>query len=358
MGRVIYNNQNYTFEQIKAGNWLEQDDYINQSLVFCQDWLNGKTEFKLQTSGSTGTPKNIYASRSQMEISASATQSFFKIESGSKILVCLNTQMIGGKMMLVRGMNWDADIYLTKPEMNPLERFDKGQKFDFCAMVPLQVEACLANLNSLKKLQNNKILIIGGAPSSAILIDKIIQSEINAYQTYGMTETVSHIALAKIDGNELVYKTLPKVKIGVDKENKLWIEAPMAKEARLQTNDLVILLDKNTFKWIGRADFTINSGGIKIQAESLEAEMENCINLIYGNVSFFIIGQKDQKLGEKVVLFIETASNEEKKAQELLNEFKDKLQKYHCPKNIYFLPEFIRTASGKINRTKTSKLCF
>lgn len=358
MGRLIYNNQNYTFEQIKTGNWFETDEYIHQTFAFCQDWLNDQLEFELQTSGSTGIPKKITISRSKMEISASATRTFFEIKLSSKLLVCLNTQMIGGKMMLVRGMNWDADIYLTMPLTNPLQRIDKAQKFDFCAMVPMQVEACLADQESKEKLGNLKTLIIGGAPSSATLIDKIIQSEINAYQTYGMTETVSHIALAKIDERELVYQTLPDVEIGVDEGNRLWIEAAMARENRLQTNDVVQLIDKHSFKWIGRADFTINSGGIKIQAESLEAELGEYIQPIYGDVSFFVIGQRDQKLGEKVVLFIEISSEEEKKAQELLTVLKDKLQKYHCPKNIYFLPEFIKTDSGKIDQTKTSRICF
>ncbi|AFL84890.1 acyl-CoA synthetase (AMP-forming)/AMP-acid ligase II [Belliella baltica DSM 15883] len=358
MGSFIYNNQNYTFEQIKTGNWFIKDDYIDQTFTFCKNWLNDQEEFELQTSGSTGTPKKINISRSQMEVSALATQSFFKIEPDSKLLVCLNTRMIGGKMMLVRGMKWNANIYLTKPEVNPLLLFDENQKIDFCAMVPMQIEACLSDKETAKKLSNIKILIIGGAPSSADLIDRIIQSKINAYQTYGMTETVSHIALAKIEGSELVYRTLPDVRIGTDDENRLWVEAPMAKEKRLQTNDLVQLIDTHSFKWIGRADFTINSGGIKIQAESLEAQLGKYIHPIYGNVSFFVIGQKDQKLGEKVVLFIETSSKEEKKAQELLTNLKENLQKYHCPKNIYFLPEFVKTDSGKINRTKTSQICF
>lgn len=358
MGSFIYNNQNYTFEQIKTGNWLVKDEYIDQTFAFCQNWLNDKEEFELQTSGSTGTPKTIRISRSQMEASALATQAFFKIKLGTEILVCLNTQMIGGKMMLVRGINWDADIYLTKPEMNPLKNFDKARKFDFCAMVPLQVEACLADKNDHKKLSNIKILLIGGAPSSADLIDRIMQSEINAYQTYGMTETVSHIAIAKIERRELVYRTLPDIEIGTDNENRLWIEAPMAKEKRLQTNDLVDLIDRHSFKWLGRADFTINSGGIKIQAEYLEAELAAYISPIYGDVSFFVIGQRDQKLGEKVVLFIETSSQVEKKAQELLTVLKANLKKYHCPKNIYLLPEFIKTDSGKVNRTKTSQICF
>ena len=358
MGGFIYNNQNYTFEQIKTGNWFVKDEYIDQTFAFCQNWLNDKEEFELQTSGSTGTPKKITVNRSQMELSALATQLFFKIKSGSKLLVCLNTQMIGGKMMVVRGISWDADIYLTKPEMNPLQNFDKGKKFDFCAMVPIQVEACLIDKDAIEKLSNIKILLIGGAPSSADLIDKIMQSEINAYQTYGMTETVSHIALAKIEGRELVYRTLPDIEIGTDNENRLWIEAPMAKEKRLQTNDLVDLIDRHSFKWLGRADFTINSGGIKIQAESLETELSDYINPIYGDVCFFVIGQRDQKLGEKVVLFIETSSKEEKKAQELLTVLKANLKKYYCPKNIYFLPEFIKTDSGKVNRTKTSQICF
>ena len=358
MGQVIFKDQIYTFEQIRAGNWQQDDKYLSQSLEFCKEWLNGKTDFGLSTSGSTGQPKSINIKRSQMELSAAATKAFFKIKDEPKLLACINTQMIGGKMMLVRGLCWDADIYLVTPEANPLIDLSLQEKIDFCAMVPLQVEACLKESISTRKLSDIETLIIGGAPSSHSLIQKIKAAGINAFQTYGMTETVSHIALAKINASELIYHTLPNVKIGTDDASRLWIEAPMAIEKRLQTNDLVEIVADGAFQWIGRADFTINSGGIKIQAEALEAELQKYIKPIFGGIQYFVFGQNDEKLGQRLVLFLETKEGDKNKAQELLMILKREMKKYHYPKEIFILEAFIKTPSGKINRTKTSGLCF
>ncbi|MCH7412576.1 AMP-binding protein [Belliella sp. R4-6] len=358
MGQVIFKDQIYTFEQIRSGNWQPDDKYLSQSLQFCKEWLDGKTDFEISTSGSTGKPKSIIIKRSQMELSAAATKAFFKINKSPKLLVCINTQMIGGKMMLVRGLCWDADIYLITPEANPLIDLSLQKKIDFCAMVPLQVEACLKESISTTKLSNIETLIIGGTPSSLSLIQKIKAAGINAFQTYGMTETVSHIALAKINASELIYHTLPNIKIGTDDANRLWIEASMVIEKRLQTNDLVEIIADGVFRWIGRADFTINSGGIKIQAEALEAELQKYIKPIFGEINYFVFGQKDEMLGQKLVLFLEYKKDNENKVHELLEILKKEMKKYHCPKEIFILEMFVKTPSGKINRTKTAELCF
>ncbi|RPA68400.1 acyl-CoA synthetase [Cyclobacteriaceae bacterium YHN15] len=350
MGKIIIQGQEFTFEQIKTGLWSVQDPYFHQALSFCRDWLKGKGEFELSTSGSTGTPKIIQVSRKQMEISAKATHDFFGIEKEAKLLCCLNTQMIAGKMMLVRGMEWHAIIYLVQAQSNPLEEVD--QLFDFVAMVPLQVATCIENPFSRSKLANIKNLIVGGAPSSPDLLQKITELKLKAYQTFGMTETVSHVALAEIRGGELIYTVLPGVKIGLDDEDKLWIEAPMAKEARLQTNDVVELLHPKAFRWKGRADFTINSGGIKLQPEILEPKMAESIHSIFGNRNFFLFGKPDEKLGQKPILVIEFPKDE-KRALDLLNKLKAVLERYQVPKEILFNPEFTKTASGKINRTAT-----
>ncbi|MFD2203207.1 AMP-binding protein [Shivajiella indica] len=352
MGKIIIREQEFSFEQIKTGNWSAQDPYFAQALYFCKDWLTGKTEFELSTSGSTGTPKTIQVNRNQMEISAKATRDFFGIEKDAKLLCCLNTEMIAGKMMLVRGMEWEAYIYLIKPQSNPLEELN--QIFDFAAMVPLQVDTCLQNPDTYLKMQQIINLIIGGAPSSRSLLEKIAEMRLNAYQTYGMTETVSHIALAKIEGAELVYKVLPGVQIGVDQSNRLWVKAPMAKENILQTNDVVELLNSQLFKWIGRADFTINSGGIKLQPEILEPKMADAIFPVFGKVDFFLIGKEDEKLGQKTVLVIEHPKDE-KKASDLIIELKKGLERYQVPKEILFNPSFTKTESGKINRIASYK---
>jgi o-succinylbenzoate---CoA ligase len=352
MGKIIIQDQEFSFEQIKTGDWSVQNPYFIQALSFCKDWLNGINEFELATSGSTGLPKIIKVRRKQMEISAKATFDFFRLKKNPKLFCCLNVEMIAGKMMLVRGMEWDAIIYLVPPQANPLEKID--QEFDFAAMVPLQVDTCIESPASLEKLLKIKNLIIGGAPSSNELIKKTSDLQLNAYQTFGMTETVSHIALAKIEREELIYKVLPGVNIGMEEDNRLWIEAPMAKEKRLQTNDVVEMLSPSQFKWIGRADFTINSGGIKIQPEILESKMAETVHAIFGKQNFFLFGKDDTKFGQKPVLVIEYIKDE-KKASNLLHRLKSVLDRYQVPKEILFNPHFTKTESGKINRVLSFK---
>jgi O-succinylbenzoic acid--CoA ligase len=355
MGKIILEKNTYSFDQILNGDWEKEGLYINQALEFCQNWLKGQNSFALQTSGSTGTPKSITVERSQMEISAAATGNFFAIQKHPLLLCCLNTEMIAGKMMLVRAMEWDADLILTKPKENPLEDLWIDAEFDFVAMVPMQVASCLSQDFTLQKLKKIKTLVVGGAPSPKSLLEKISKEKISAYQTYGMTETVSHIALAKITGTELVYETLPGVTIGTDTEKKLWIEAPMAKEKRLQTNDLVEILDAKHFTWIGRSDFTINSGGIKIQPEVLEAQMSPLVSMFFGTSSFFLSSLADEKLGQKLILVIESIHPEKQKAQELLHLMERSFHKYQIPKEVIFVKEFVKTLSNKINKSETLK---
>ncbi|MGY6522728.1 MAG: AMP-binding protein [Mongoliitalea sp.] len=355
MGIIIIEHRRYSFEDIQTGKFNEADHYFTHALHFCQSWLNSQQTFELQTSGSTGKPKNIQIDRRQMEISAEATKDFFQFRENPTLLCCLNTWFIAGKMMLVRGMEWKASIYLVKPSSNPFLSLARDIPFDLVAMVPLQVEHCLNNQTGLKGLKQTQQLIIGGAPSSESLIKKLLEEKISAFQTYGMTETVSHIALAPIKNNNLVYQTLPGVVIGTDERQCLWIEAPMAKEVRLQTNDIVSLFTSHTFKWLGRADFTINTGGIKVQPEQVEKVIEELIHKHLGEVAFFVGGVAEESLGQAVVLIIEKkdAFIQEK---ELLKKLADILPKYHHPKEIKFLETFVRTDTGKINRHQTLEL--
>lgn len=356
MGKIIIENRTYTKTDLLQGHWKEADPYFHQALTFCQQWLQGNQSFEMPTSGSTGEPKDIQVQRAQMEISAAATRDFFEVPAGAKLLCCLNTWMVAGKMMLVRGLEWEADLYLVKPSENPLLEI-RTINFDFVAMVPMQVSACMSNNQSLSTLKKIKHLIIGGAPSSPELIQKIVQQEIHAYQTYGMTETVSHIALAKITGEELIYQVLPGVKIGTDAQQRLWIQAPMAGSKTLQTNDLVEMLDEKSFKWLGRSDFTINSGGIKLQPERMEPQMAAAFEGIFGHQNFFLFGKADEKLGQKLVLIIEEQRIQKEKEQELQEVLKTLFNRYHLPKEILYAKAFIRTPSGKLNRPETFKNC-
>jgi O-succinylbenzoic acid--CoA ligase len=263
--------------------------------------------------------------------------------------------MVAGKMMLVRAMEWDAELVLVKPKENPLEGLWFESRIDFAAMVPLQVQACFSDVEITLKLKNIGTLIIGGAPSSGSLKEKIVEEDIHAYQTFGMTETVSHIALAPITKDVLVFETLPGVSIGTDDDGRLWISAAMASEEKLQTNDLVELLNKSQFKWLGRADFTINSGGIKIQPEVLEPKLSPFILNHFGDVPFFVFGIYDEKLGQKLLLILEEEFIELSKIKAFQDDLRANLINYHVPKEVLVLDKFIRTESGKINRLETIK---
>ncbi|PZX52781.1 O-succinylbenzoic acid--CoA ligase [Algoriphagus ratkowskyi] len=325
-------------------------DFANAAIRFCHEWLSGENNFTQQTSGSTGTPKNIEISRAQMIASSKATQAFFQTDENTNLLCCLDPSYIAGKMMLVRAMVWNCSIHLTEPKSNPLLKLSTSP--DFIAMVPLQVEACLQEKVSLDKLKAIKHLIIGGAAISSHLKSLLIANDIQAYQTYGMTETVSHIALAKIDSGLLTYKVLPGVEFGVDERNALWVKSASSKNKLVQTNDLVELLDKNSFLWLGRVDFVINSGGLKLHPELLESKAESAIQRIFPHSAFFFFGKKDKKLGHKLCLAIEAADSQEKEGK-LFEFLRLNLAKYEVPKNIFLISEFIRTDSGKVNRLKT-----
>ncbi|HSJ66305.1 MAG TPA: AMP-binding protein [Anditalea sp.] len=354
MGKIIIGNHVLSFDQIKKGIWPALSPYFEGALLFCREWLGGKETFDLQTSGSTGIPKKISVNRKQMEISAQATHDFFDIPEYADLLGCLNFEMIAGKMMLVRAMEWNSNIYLVEPSSDPLTSFGPDRKFYFAAMVPLQLSASIENPHSFQKLSNIQNLIIGGAPITMELKDKAADLPINIFQTFGMTETVSHVALAKIKrGEELIYQPLPGVHFSVDDTGKLSISAPMAQEKMLITNDIVKLYPDNSFTWTGRSDFTINSGGIKIHPEEIENIISTHINDTFPLCRFFIFGEKNQNFGEIICLLIEQSDGNDKQVEDLQKKLKVHLSKYLVPKKIYFLKSFEETASGKINRPAT-----
>lgn len=328
-------------------------DFVQAALLFCQSWLSGEETFEQATSGSTGAPKKIKLSRSQLLASSKATGGFFKIQPTTKLHCCLNPEYIAGKMMLVRAMVWDCPIWLVEPKSNPFSDLTAEISPDFVAMVPLQVEVCLGEPEALSKLKKVSHLIIGGAPISQKLKTQLIDNHLTAWQTYGMTETVSHIALAKIEKGELEYQTLPVVEIGQDSRGAIWIKSPMSGPETIQTNDLVELTSETSFKWLGRVDFVINSGGVKLHPELLEQQSEAIIGTLFPGCRYFFFGEKDEKLGEKLVLLVEKSEPDEELAKLLQSKLEAELGKYQAPKSIYFLRAFLQTESGKINRQKT-----
>ena len=216
--------------------------------------------------------------------------------------------------------------------------------FDFAAMVPLQLS------NSLEELDRVKTLIVGGGVVSKELAIKIQNIKTEIYATYGMTETVTHIAIKKInkvhEEEEELYHALPSVTLSLDKRGCLIIDAPKISDDKVVTNDLVRLVSETSFEWLGRYDSVINSGGIKLIPEQIENKISKVIES-----NFFVSGIPDSILGEKVVLVIEE-KNEKKIKNSDIKEFLlgAELDTYQFPKEIYFVDKFIMTETGKIKR--------
>ncbi|TXI68817.1 AMP-binding protein [uncultured Flavobacterium sp.] len=300
---------------------------------FLLDWLDDKETIQLTTSGTTGTPKVITIKKQSMVHSAIATGNYFNLHPQDKALLCLPARYIAGKMMIVRSMMLGLELDIMVPTSH-LDDLLPHKIYDFVAIVPLQAE------NSLEKLHQFKKIIIGGAKVSDDLASKLKEIKSDIYETYGMTETITHIAAKKI--GEAFFNILEHVSITTDDRSCLVIDVPSISDEKVVTNDIVTILNANQFKWIGRYDNVINSGGIKLFPEQIEAKLASKISN-----RFFIIGQPDDILGSRVVLVIE---GEQFDIDATLF---DTLEKFEKPKEVLFAPEFVETETKKINRVKT-----
>ena len=334
------------------------------ALTFCKQWLEGRKEFPIQTSGSTGTPKNILLRREQMILSAKLTGDALGLTPGEKAFVCLPCAFIGGKMMLVRSFELGLDVTIVEPSGNPFKSFPETNVpcFDFTAFVPMQLQAVLdAGQEAVAWLNRFKAVLVGGAPISHSLARQIKPLAVPVYQTFGMTETVSHIALRRLNGPyaSTHYEVLPNVTIGTDARGCLTIESPLTNHRKIITNDIVEIRSGRRFIWKGRFDNVINSGGVKIRAEKVERCLEEILSDVFENripnFEYMIGGVPDERLGEKVVLLFE-GRPEETILNEIRIQLRGKLQKYEMPKEFYFLDKFARTSNGKIDRIKTLRL--
>lgn len=317
---------------------------IQEVATFIKNWDNEVLFFENKTSGSTGNPKTIQIKKEYALVSARATLDFFRLNKGDKALLCLNFGTIGGKMMVIRSIVGQLDLLVAEPSSNPLK--NNRESIDFIALAPIQLHSILnENPEQLKAI---RVIIVGGGVISEEVEQLLKLNEITVYQTFGMTETISHIALRKVgfetDEN---YTTLNHVVIS-EKNELLCIHSPQIGVEQLQTNDSVQIIGKNQFKWLGRADFVINSGGVKIQIEELEKELSHHIEQ-----AFFVYKKNDDKFGEIVVLVIEGHQDDcylKKQFYSFLG------NKYHVPKEIAFIEKIIRTHSEKINRIANFEL--
>lgn len=328
-------------------------DWEKQVWQIAENWYTGKTqEFAVKTSGSTGLPKVITLNRQTIINSAEMTIEFLNLKSTDSGLLCLPADKIGGFMMIARAAVAGMKLHCVKPSLLPLSEVARNTEISFAAFTPLQFWEQLQNSQTEPFLHDIKTIILGGAEIGKDLRVRIKKFKNAVYQTFGMTETISHIALRKLSGNSEneYYQTLPGITISSNEENRLVIDAPLLGISNMITNDIVKIHSPTSFEWLGRADNVINTGGVKVMPEVCEDLLSNDMAL-----PFFIVGLKDEQWGEKVVIAIEKENLTDKELDSLKEAFQI-LERHHRPKALLLFSQFDYTSTGKIQRRNTLQL--
>lgn len=311
---------------------------------FIREWISDEPTIAVKTSGSTGLPKVIRVQKRAMVASALKTIDFFNLKPNESALLCLSVGYIAGRMMVVRALVGALNLVPVEVAANPIK--EGLTTIDFAAMVPSQVDAVMTeNAAALNRIQK---LIIGGGAIPVSLKKKLQGVSTEIWETYGMTETLSHIAVRRVNRNANTwFQCLDGVAISQDQRGCLVIKAPDICSEAIVTNDLVHMGNDRQFELLGRYDNVINTGGVKVFPETIEQKLSSCIEQ-----PFVAIGWPDERWGQKVVLVIE---GEEKKDLTHVH-FSHLLDKFEQPKEVLFWSVLPRTATGKVNRPELIRL--
>ena len=318
----------------------ESLDRIDEHLhPFLTEWKNKASIISTYTSGSTGIPKKIDIDKKHMIASAKATIDYFNLKEGNTFLICLPIKTIGGKMMLIRSLLLKGKIILIKPSKNPIENLNVN--VDFCAVSPMQLTNCLKDKFKLNYIDK---LIIGGAPISHSIIEALKPLKTKCYHTFGMTETISHIAIKQLNNTKKIgdFRCLNHVQISSNTKGNLIVKSNELGIKSITTSDIVEITGNKSFNWLGRADNIINSGGVKISPESIENELSKTLPID----TFFTTSISDLELGEKFILI----SKSKNKLPNILKAIQSISNNILRPKSIYIIDDFEYTLSSKINR--------
>lgn len=309
--------------------------------LFLEKWFDASPVITVHTSGSTGTPKELVVRKDRMMQSARLTCEFLNLQAGDTALLCMNLRYIGAMMVVVRSLVAGLNLIVRPASGHPLS--DIEEPLRFAAMVPLQVYNTLRVPEEKERLEQTDILIIGGGA-----VDDSLEAEISAlptavYSTYGMTETLSHIALRRLNGETASkhYYPFPSVELSLSAESTLVIKAPLICGEVLQTNDIACIYPDGSFTIAGRKDNVINSGGIKIQAEEMEERLRPFIP-----VPFVVTSVPDPRLGQALTLLIAGQVD----VRELESKLQTVLDAYHRPRHIFMTELIPQTENGKTDR--------
>lgn len=338
--KLIYQNTRYSITSFL--NLRSEESWILDIQSFLKEYSNDKESIIVNTSGSTGNPKAIKLPKSSFLISAGITNSYFDLNNKTALL-CLPSKYIAGKLMIVRAIIGDMDLILEAPSSAPLDA--TYLSIDFVAMTPFQLNNVIVQKPGV--LNSVKTIILGGGPVSKALMHQIQSINPQCYHTYGMTETLTHIAIKKLNdsASSQHFEVLDGFEISQDHRDCIVIQADHIYEGEVTTNDIVEIIDPKSFKWLGRFDNVINTGGIKVYPEVIESKIQETMD-----VPFFVIGIEDDQLGQSVAICIESVHMDK---EDLLKQIESRLDKFEIPRSFLFFDCFLYTETGKIKRQQT-----
>ena len=326
---------------------MTQSEFLQDLEAFLQEWQNDKPTVWVHTSGSTGTPKPMQVEKERMKASARLTCSFLGLKEGDSALLCMPLQYIAGKMVVVRSLVAGLNLIPVAPSGHPLKEMKEAPTF--AAMIPMQVYNTLQVPEEKAILMGIKHLIIGGGAIDDALGKALKEFPNHVWSTYGMTETLSHIALRRLNGKDASdwYTPFYNVSIRLSEEGTLIINAPNVCADELITNDIAEINKEEKFRILGRKDNTINSGGVKIQIEQVEATLKEHLD-----IPFQITARKDAKFGEIVVLIYNKVKDEALVRQVC----EEALPTYWVPKAYIAVDELPLTGTGKPDRATARRI--
>ena len=326
---------------------MTQNEFLQDLEAFLNEWHNDEPTVWVHTSGSTGIPKPLQVEKRRMEASARLTCSFLGLKKGDSALLCMPLKYIAGKMVVVRSIVGGLKLLPIAPTGHPLAELQEIPTF--AAMIPMQVYNTLLVPEEKEKLMKIKHLIIGGGAIDASMSEMLKTFPNHVWSTYGMTETLSHIALRKLNGDDASdwYTPFKNVRIQLSEEGTLIIHAPNVCAEKLITNDIAEINEEGKFRILGRKDNTVNSGGVKIQIEQVEELLKTQLH-----IPFQITAAPDTKFGEIVTLLYNKVGNEAS-VRQVCEEI---LPSYWIPKKYIGVEELPLTDTGKPDRATARKL--
>lgn len=346
LSKLEKNQIDFAQERLKAAT----TEWEKNVWAFSVAWFNPKVKaISVQTSGSSGKPKTILHKKKFMRNSAQLTSDALGLRHAKSALLCLPANKISGMMMLARVFENNMFLESIEPIASPLIKIRTDVKIDFAAFTPMQFSQVISSKKAFCNAEKIKTVLLGGEEISVELQATVRRMKNNVYATFGMTETISHIALKKLNGKDAdkYFRVFPSIRISTNIENRLVVNAPKLGVKNLVTNDVVKIISPTQFEWLGRIDNVINSGGLKIQPEEIETILRNKIK-----VPFFIAGIKDAITGERPCLIIERKRFTIKEIQKIKTVL-TALDKKCRPKEIWLVPEFAKTQNRKLKRKET-----